>query len=205
MFGDESGVQVTGDDIVRWINDGQLDVVMKNETLLEETLLTDILNGTQNYNLPANLLILRSLSFRVDTSTGFLPLKGMSKTEFDLFVFGWDSTTERSIPVVYTIFNEDIILFPIPDIDYINSLKIYYQRKPASVSVDGDTPDLPEIYHLAIVKYCLSKAYELDEDFEASQAQTAQLDRDLSILRNRENWKIQETYPVITVLPEDAW
>ena len=34
-FGDESGVQVTDDDIIRWVNDAQLEISRQNEDLLE--------------------------------------------------------------------------------------------------------------------------------------------------------------------------
>ena len=84
-------------------------------------------------------------------------------------------------------------------------LKIYYTRKPVDVVNPSDTPDLPELYHETLVKFCLLRAYGLDSDYYAQQLASGELDSDIMTLRGRESWKQQETYPTITVRSEDYY
>lgn len=206
QFGDESGVQVTDADILRWINSGQREIVMQNEGLLEKTALTNTVENQQEYDLPVDLLVLKFISLKYTGQNSFFKLKGYSATKFNEYVDGWSGTDfGTGTPVAYTLFSGKIILFPIPDTTISNAIKIYYNRKPVDVTGSLDTPDLPEIYHESLVKYCLQQAYEMDEDWDASQLKGSAVDADISLLRGREEWKEQERYPVITVLAEDDY
>jgi hypothetical protein len=82
-------------------------------------------------------------------------------------------------------------------------MKIYYNRKPVEVANASDVPDLPELYHEAVVKSCLSYAYEMDEDWDAVNAKGQQVTGDLKLLRGRDDWKEEEVYPMITIRAED--
>ena len=204
QFGDESGVQVTDTDILRWINDGQRQIVMANEGLLETTATSSSVVNDGDYSLPADLLILRSVSYKAPGNAFYSQLKGMSFTAFNKYVDSWDGDTLTvGVPEVYTSYAGNIILYPIPSQAVTNGIKIYYQRKPTDLTLSSETPDLPVLYHETLVKYCLQQAYEMDEDWEASVAKGTEFSTDLSLLRGREDWKVQETYPVISILPED--
>lgn len=204
QFGDESGVQVTDSDIIRWINDGQRQIVMSNEGLLETTTTANSVASQSEYTLPTNLLLFKSVSFKGTGQVSYVQLRGMSFNEFQKHIDSWDGdTTEKGTPVVYTIYAGKLILYPMPETSITNALKIYYTRKPTDVDSSDDTPDLPLLYHETLVKYCLQQAYEMDEDWEASTSKSTELAADLSLLRGREDWKQQDTYPTITVLTED--
>lgn len=204
QFGDESGVQVTDADVIRWINDGQRQIVMSNEGLLETTTTSNSVADQQSYTLPSNLLIFKSASFKGTGQVSYVQLRGMSFNEFQKHIDSWDGdTTQVGTPVVYTIYAGNLILYPIPETSITSAIKIYYTRKPTDVDTSDDTPDLPTLYHETLVKYCLQQAYEMDEDWEASTSKSTELAADLSLLRGREDWKQQDTYPTITVLTED--
>lgn len=204
QFGDESGVQVTDTDLLRWINDGQRQIVMSNEGLLETTTTANTVADQAEYTLPTNLLLFKSVSYKGTGQVSYSQLRGMSFNAFQQHIDSWDGdTTEVGVPVVYTIYAGKIILYPIPEDSITNALKIYYTRRPTDVTASGDTPDLPILYHETLVKYCLQQAYEMDEDWEASTAKSTELAADLSLLRGREDWKQQDVYPTITVLTED--
>jgi hypothetical protein len=206
QFGDESGVQLTDDDILRYINSGQREIVMQNEGLLEKTALTSTVANQQEYDLPVDLLILKFISLKYTDQLSYFKLRGLKTTDFNEYIDGWSGTAlGTAAPYVYTIFSGKIILFPIPDTSVVDALKIYYNRKPVDVAGSSDTPDLPELYHEALVKYCLQQAYEMDEDWDASQLKGSALDSDIALLRGREEWREQETYPVITVRQEDEY
>jgi hypothetical protein len=204
QFGDESGVQVTDDDILRWINDGQHQIVTQNEGLLEKSSYTNTVALQQEYTLPTDILILRSVHLKDSTSGAYFNIKYYSFAEFDQYVDGWDQTvSDRGYPTLYTIYAGIVKLFPLPETSQTNGLKIYYNRAPVDVVTSGDSLDIPLMYHEALVKYCLQQAYEMDEDFEAAQAKASQMDADISLLRGRDDWKKQDTYPMITVNAED--
>jgi hypothetical protein len=205
QFGDESGVQVTDSDIIRWINSAQKQIVLQNESLLEETAVTNTVVSQQNYALPVDLLKLRGIHYRSSTTTPYYRLKGYSLADFNEKVDGWDGTKEAGDPICYTIYESQIITYPIPSTVVTAAFKIYYNRKPVAVSLPIDIPELPELYHDTIVKFCLQQAYEVDEDWDAVSNKAQEFDREVNLLRGKEDWKIQEHYQVITVLPDDAW
>lgn len=206
QFGDESGVQVTDADIFRWINDGQRQIVLNNENLLDKTAFASSVDGQQEYSLPSDILILRSVYFKGSGELSYFRIKGYKPTEFDEYIDGWDGTSyNEGSPMCYTIRVNKLIAFPIPESSITDAFKIYYNRKPIDVTLVGDTPDLPVAYHEALVKYCLAQAFEMDEDFEAAGAKLSDWERDVNLLRGREDWKNQETYSTITVLAEDRF
>lgn len=203
-FGDESGVQITDQDIIRWVNDGQREMVKHNETLLEKAAVSSVVANQQEYSLPTDLLIFRHVSFQPSGFRSFMKLKGYSFVEFNVVVDGYDGTEySAGVPQIYTNYAEKLILFPTPNLSLANSLKIYYNRKPVDVSSSGDSLDLPDSYFEPIVKYCMTQAYEMDEDWEAATAKGQELMSDINLLKGRGDWKQQETYPTITVLYDD--
>lgn len=207
MFGDESGVQITDTDIVAWINAGQRQIVMQNEGLLEKTQVANSVGGQGEYaisSVVSDLLIFRGLMYKGPADVSYLRLKGYSMNQFSEIVDGWNSDTSTlGTPTMYTQFEEKLYLFPVPDVSSTAGIKIFYNRKPLSVTLDTDIPDLPELYHDTIINYCLMRAYELDENLEAAGAKGQQVDTDLKLLTGRDNWKNQETYPTITILEDD--
>lgn len=204
QFGDEAAVQVTEADIIRWINDGQREIVKHNEELLEKTATTSTVAGQQEYTLPADLMIFRSLTYKDTGMNSFQKLKGYSFNQFNELIDQWDGTDyPEGVPTVYTQYAGKFILFPIPVLSLTNSIKIYYNRKPTDVSTGASTVDLPDQYFEVLVKHCLSQAYEMDEDWEAAGAKLTEVASDLKLLKGREDWKEQEFYPVITIRQED--
>lgn len=203
-FGDESGVQITDADIIRWINDGQREMVKHNETLLEKSATANTVADQQEYSMPADLLIFRQVSYKPTGFRSYMKLKGYSFVEFNELVDGYDGTEyPAGVPNVFTIHADKLILFPIPDESLSSSLKIYYNRKPVDVVNSASSLDLPDSYFEPIVKYCMSQAYEMDEDWEAAGNKGSELMSDINLLKSRGDWKQQDVYPTITVRYED--
>lgn len=205
-FGDESGVQITDADIIRWINDGQRQIVLMNEGLLENRATSDSVAGQNEYSLPADILVLKHIQFKDQGQDSYFNVKPLNLNDFNAYIDGWDGTTfQRGTPTVYTVFAGKILFFPTPDTAQTAAIKVYYNRKPVVVVLTTDTPDLPELYHEALVKHCLTMAYQLDEDWDAAQLKVQDRDSDISLLRGRDDWKQQGTYPLISINPEDGW
>lgn len=204
QFGDEAGVQVTEADIIRYINDGQRKIVAQNESLLQKIVTADTVDGQDEYSLPADSLILRSISYKGPSDQSYYKLKGMTLSEFNEYIDGWDgSFYGKSAPLVFMVYGSTVTLFPTPDVSQTAGLKLYYTRQPVDVTMGSDTPDLPVLYHEVLVSYCMSQAYIMDEDLEAAAAMGQQIQGDMTVLRGQSEWKQQEAYPTITVLSED--
>lgn len=206
QFGDESGVQITDEDITRWVNDGQKDIVTKNEEVLEASSSTSTVAGQQEYSLPTNIMILRSVSYRASATVSYNPLEGKSFQDFDNLISSWDGPTYgNGWPQVYHVYGGVLKVWPVPDTNVTNGLKIYYSRVPVDVVNDGDQIDLPLPYHNAVVNYCLAQAYELDEDLQTATYKTAQVTDNINTNRAREKDTHRDRYPSISVLPDDMW
>lgn len=203
-FGDEAGVQLTTDDILRFINDGVREIVYKNESLLQKTATANSIANQDDYTLPVDILILRGISWKDTGEVSYHKLKGRTLNEFNEYLDGWDGTEfGTDIPVTYMVFEDKVTFFPTPATSTAAAMKIYYQRSPVNVTLPADTPDIPSIYHEILVNYCLSQAYEMDEDVEATALKKKDVTEGINFLRGRSEWFPEETYPTITIRAED--
>lgn len=203
-FGDEAGVQLTDADILRSINDAQRRIVARNDSLLEKTATANSVAGQQEYTLPTDLLKFKSMSYKGTAGVSYQIMQGMTLNELNLYIDGWDAnTSSMGIPIIYAIHAGKFLVYPIPQDAITSAFKIYYCRKPADVVNDGDTLDLPELYHDTIVDLVLQDAYEMDEDWQAAAAKSAQTTQNIDRLKDSDEWTKRDTYPVITVRLED--
>lgn len=204
VFGDEAAVQVTDDDILRWINDAQIEVIKNNEDALPATGLIDLVANQSTYALPTDLLILRSLRFKVPGMLSFSNLRYKNMQEFDDSIDGWDGTAFGSAsPVYFTKYDGNVILFPTPDTAMVGGLKVLYNQKPTDVTLTSSPLALPILYHNTIFKYCMWQASLQDEDHEPALMYQNNFKTDLNTLSNTETSDPVATYPTITTLEFD--
>ena len=203
-FGDDAAVQVTNDDIIRWVNDAQIEVVKHNDAALQTTTTMTITAGTAQYTLPVDLLILRSIRFKFADMLSYSALKFKNMQEFDDSIDGWDgSAYSTGSPAFFTMYEGKIILFPVPDQSNAAGIKLLYNRQPVSVATVSDELSLPLLYHNTVVKYCMWQASLLDEDHEPALMYKGDFQTDMDILQNNETSEPSDKYPTITVLEYD--
>lgn len=206
QFGDESGVQVTDDDILSWTNEAIVNIVMDNDSLLQAVQTSNLVAGQSTYTPPTDLLNLRGLSIKTAVDTSYYPLKGLNLQDFNAHMERWDGDYySPGFSYAFMFYNNTINIFPEPNTSQTDGIKIYYSRYPTKVAVDGDEITLPETYHNAVLGYCLQQAYELDENWEGSGNKALQVQTTISTLKNRQEWQTQDEYPTINVRPDDAW
>jgi hypothetical protein len=204
VFGDEAAVQIVNDDIIRWINDAQIEIVKNNEDALPQTTLLNLVANQATYALPADLLILRSLRYKLPGMLSFSNLRYKNMQEFDDSVDGWDGTVYGpSSPQFFTKYAGDVILFPTPDTAMTGGLKVLYNQKPTDIALLSDTLALPALYNNTIFKYCMWQASLLDEDHEPALMYQNNFQTDLETLANSEASDPVATYPTITTLIDD--
>ncbi|HEY0770702.1 MAG TPA: DUF6682 family protein [Sphingobacteriaceae bacterium] len=203
-FGDEAAVQITNEDIMRWINDAQTEIVTHNDAALQKTDTIDLVAGTSQYTPPVDLLLIRSLRFKYDSMQSYSVLRYKSIQQFDEEIDGWDGTAyNQARPYFFTINDGNIVIFPTPDESATDGLKVVYNQKPTDVTSLADSLALPLVYHPTIVRYCLWQASLLDEDHEPGVMYRNEFMTDMDRLSNSETKDPVATYPVITVLESD--
>jgi len=207
QFGDESGVQVTTEDIHTWIEDSIREATMQHENLLQVPTLIDSVADLGTYDLPDDCLSIQNVSFKTDAAiyASYYALRFISVKELDERFDGWFGPDIPSGTPRYFFRGPNVntfSIFPRPNISLTYAIKLIYSR--GGVAFDPLDPlDIPEYYHQYVLEYCLMKAYEMDEDWEAADKKAMYVQSTLDFNNARESWFGQDTYPSITTTSED--
>lgn len=197
QFGDESGVQVTETDVIRWINDSQQEAVLQHTFLLYQTATSPTVAGQQQYATPSDCIDIKTVRYKEASSLSFLPLKYYNTKEMDEYIFNWQGTDFTGEPEIWTKGNNNqtIALFPVPDA--VGTLQFEYGRYPTPVITAADALDLPPYYHQYITEFCLMKAFEMDEEWEAMDRKAAYVQSTLDANFARDEQFGKDVYPSV--------
>jgi len=198
QFGDESGVQLENNDIIRWVNDAQDVIVAKNKVLKAKST-TPSVAGQAAYTFPSdNIHQIESIHYN-----GYR-VPNMSFPEAEEQIFQADPTMVASgDPVLWYEWAGTFTFWPAPS--EVQSIDLYYTQRPTPVTLVSDTLSLPDKYYQDIVRYCLQQAYEMDEDMANSQAKAQQFDASLNEKSEEERTAQNMTYEKITVYDDYSW
>lgn len=197
QFGDESGVQVTDADILRWINSAQEEIVSNNQ-VLKATATKTTTADTYSYQLGIDVNIQYINSLHIDG----VKILYMNFNEAEELILKQDPTrVVRARPEFWYEWAGVVYLYPTPDAGY--TLTIYYHPTPTPVTQLTDSLSLPDNYFNRIIEYVMAQAFELDENFGAAQTKSNQFDSKLVSMSLDENRTSVDTYPLITIRPED--
>ena len=190
-FGDEAAIQITPDDVIRWVNDAQREIAITAG--LMETVGTTFGVATGG-PLPEDLLTLHSVHAYPNTGdeSASVVLSVVSFTEGERLL-NTANPEGVSLPSCYWTFGRTLFLYPA----LTCYIKVFYTREPTPVSNVNDVLDLPVNYHTRIYEYCMKQAYELDENFEAAALKGAEMDKNIQTQQNQEAWNSQKLYPFI--------
>lgn len=198
QFGDESGVQITNDDIIRWVNAGISDIFIKGEPL-KATTYADTVAGQADYTLPADILRIQSIL------VNGIPVERRSTQEIEEFVLAEDvNGTEQGQPQLWSEWGGTITFYPRPDASVVNGITLKYIKGPTAVALPTDLLPVPDAYYNRLIEYVLQQAYELDENFSAADTKAAQFAQNLNATIGSDQ-TTYNTYPVVTVLEEDMY
>lgn len=195
QFGDESGVQITEDDIIRWINTACMEMNSKNKILrASDAKIRDPQYGT--VPVPDDVMIINDVFWLDSTLTYHL----LTKIDLKDFYHRADKASQLSSNEPPKFWNwtqgeERINLLPKGPDDQL-TYSFTYVPEPPILSTPGDTLPLPDRYYDRIVEFVLSKAYELDENWQARQAMLADFDKNMDLLNHAETDTIGD-YQVI--------
>jgi len=161
-FGDESGVQLTNDDIARWINEAQTDIAVQNQVLQATDTMATVA-GQATYSLAA-------ISPPIDSIASIL-LNGrrignipISQAEESISLADPEGL-EIGAPQFWYEWAGKIIFWPTPGQVYTMLLR--YTAEPTLVTTSvGDLLAVPDDCFTDVCNYVLMRAYEMDENPE---------------------------------------
>lgn len=203
-FGDDFGTRITINDLVRWANDGQREIAMKNE-LLQVKGSVPLVAEDPEYPFPANILKLLAVTYRGQ------PLEGMGFKEFLNFTQDSEGIVTGE-PRIFTPFAGSLRLHPTPKLSE-GEVALFYIRQPVDIVADDPndlnttytptTSELPQQYHIRLVEYMLAQAAELDDDDVKYERKRTEFETRTLEMKDDHDWNIRDEYPVISVLPSE--
>lgn len=169
-FGDESGVQITDSDILMWANEAQLDIA--NSTgCIKGRASAALATGTYELTLPE-----QAASSIVTLRLNESPIPGIEFAQAEQELQRDDpQRNQKGRPVWWTKWGNVVSFYPTPSEDY--TLTVFYIGIPDNLIGAASVVGIPDRYFSALLAYVMSKAYELDEDYDAQQRATAEYEQ----------------------------
>lgn len=201
LFGDTSGAQINDQMVIRWINDGQQEIV-NNNPILKDTKYADIVKDQSEYTFPDD-----KVQYIEAIYVDGRPVVPMTPQMFREYVLAEDPrrTAVSDVPAVWYERNGIITFYPTPQKDYTNGLKLEYVKQPENVTYISTSQALsvPDRYINELVNYVMTQALELDENFTAADYKRNQFREGLDRQNLRENIVQIASYPQVMPDPED--
>lgn len=197
QFGDESGAQITNSDIIRWANDAQVDIARRTETLVSHRE-TEGIPSDGSYLLPTDFMFMKRVTF----NNYVLHYRSLD----DLDQRGQSVETAASgEPNSYYLTSSTLHLYPKPSTGGVGVLDIFYARTPTRLVDAADTPEIPGHMHEDIIRYCLVRAKELDDDLQGAERIGAEYDARVAQSHYETITQTMNSYPAIRLSPGDDW
>lgn len=193
QFGDESGTQITVSDIIRWLNQAQLEVaVLANPIQAKSSSMLVV--DQYEYSLPSDNT-LNILSLHIDGS----PVENMEFQEAENKLIIEDpNRTRTGKPYYWWRFADKLYLWPTPDTAL--PIELFYHKAPDEITSQADLLGLPDKYYEAILQFIMSKAYELDEEFSNARTAKQEFNDRLGVTLEEDTRGAVEYYPTLTFL-----
>ena len=170
VFGDESGVQLTNTDIVRWVNEAQIDIAKQNQ-ILPAVATLPVLANVATYDLSGVTPKIDSVaSILLDgRRVGNIPI---SQAEESISLADPESY-EIGSPQFWYEWAGEITFWPTPGQNY--TLTLRYTAEPTVVTTTAtDLLSVPDECFTDVCNYVLMRAYEMDENAEMMAVKQAE-------------------------------
>ncbi len=196
QFGDTAGVQIFESDVIRWANHAAIDIARETGCIQDHKEASSVgLDGS--YTLPDDFLQMRRVTYdgrtlrptTLETADNVWPDREVSN----------DSGTPQS----YYIWSNILYLYPAPQSSGAGNLDIYYIRTPAVMDDPTDTSEIPLQYHEQIIRYCLSRAKELDEEPQEASLILQEYKGSVAQSRHDSQDQQKDSYPSVRLCPGD--
>jgi hypothetical protein len=200
-FGDTSGSQITDVMIIRWINDGQQEIV-NNNAILKDTKFSNIVANQSDYSFP-NDKVQYIEAIYVDGR----PVRNVTPQEFREYILREDPNliAKADIPLLWQERAGIITFYPTPQKAFTNGLKMEFVKQPTPVTAISSSAllSVPDRYLNELVSYVMAQALELDENFNAAELKRGHFREGLDRQYLRENTSQISKYPQVMADPDD--
>lgn len=170
ILGDQAAVFIENGDVIDWINDGVTFINMRMGLVRGDNTTNSVL-GQENYSLPVDFIRF------VRTTYNGIVMTILDPVYLDLVFPNRDVSGTRGTPRYYWVDGRDIRIYPVPDTAIVGGLKYRYVKQPTFVTANGDdiatVTGIPAFMHPLIVRFCILRGKEQDEEFDVVQAMEA--------------------------------
>lgn len=193
-FGDESESEISRQDIIDWVNEGQIEIVKATKSLMihKETAVEE---GQTSYILPADAIFVDRVTF------SGRPLTPTTQEYIDSI--STDGANTSGNPSHYYIYGRELFIFPGPTDVGEGLLDIWYSKIPTVLSENSHTPEIPEHLHSNLITYALARAKGMDEEYDQSSNLMGGLKTALSEEKDNVDSLQDDSYPAVRLLPGD--
>lgn len=197
IFGDDFETQIRTSDIKDWANEALVIIVRQTECL-QATAQFTYGPTTDGVDLPTDFIGEKRITF-----DGV----ALDRTQIgELDDLGVDTTTAQgSMPVKYYIWGPKLYLYPRPSVAVTNGLTLWYIQHPGTQTDVNEQLPIPIDFHDDVVRMCLIRARELNEDYEQAARLQEEVNARLGMARDDQQNRVRETYPVVRDDPADIW
>ena len=203
LFGDTSGAQITDQMVLRWINDGQQEIV-NNNPILKDTKYANIVAGQAEYTFP-NDKVQYIEAIYVDGR----PVRPVTPQTFREYILADDPTRSANgkYPDIWYERNGVVTFYPTPDTDFTNGLKLEYVKQPTKQVIISTSAilSIPDRYLNELVNYVMTQALESDENYTGAEIKRTQFREGLDRQNLKENMAQISSYPQVMPDPEDYY
>ena len=172
QFGDEYGVIIMDEDLCGWMHDAELDIIRTSGS--NDSTITVAASAFPS-SVPDSVNIRR-------VSIAGIAVIPTSKEELDLIAVSEEAKGGANYWYKY---NKQIYLWPTDAAD-ARQVKITYSKTPSELTglPGGNVFSVPEVYHEDIIKYCIAKAHNKNNNSAAEKVQMDLYDRNVGLRRD---------------------
>lgn len=203
LFGDTSGAQITDQMVLRWINDGQQEIV-NNNPILKDTKYANIVADQAEYTFP-NDKVQYIEAIYVDGR----PVRPVTPQTFREYILADDPTRSANgkYPDIWYERNGVVTFYPTPDTTFTNGLKLEYVKQPTKQVIISTSAilSIPDRYLNELVNYVMTQALESDENYTGAEMKRSQFREGLDRQSLKENMAQISSYPQVMPDPEDYY
>ena|SRR5438067_5397078 len=206
QFGDDSNVQITTADVIRFINIGQRQIFEANPSLNMVNASTNIVANQNNYNLSSDanfpqIRLIRSVRYQGQVLN---PVTRQQAETYILYNNTMYPSPATGIPTDWWLDDAGVLyLYPTPGSSYTGALQLHYMAYPKTMVATSDTLDIPDSHYHVLLSYVMAQVFQLDENWQASAAKMAEYKELLGILKDRTEIE-EDHFPSIQLDPEDS-
>lgn len=147
-------------DLIQWTDEAVKEIVSKTGCLEETAFTISLSADTWDYAITPDYLDVVTVLHDSGDTTSATRLFSLERT--DIKSFG--HSKERGRPKSYSVWDDEIVIFPIPDSTQSGTtLYVYAVSLPSGVTEAASVIETPAYFDPAIVSYVKAKAYQKDK------------------------------------------